>query len=177
MEGEVVMVNMIWRAAIITAILTFGLWWVNAAPVWADEGDFQACATLIGEGELCGWPQIDPDEYEQEHMIPEETSGEDAICLAAAGVPCSLLEEAEDGECPVEVGEGVICTGPDELEMPEATSPSEGEAGSDESSEANGAENNCDIPVGEDVIGCEAEIPASDQEITASLIFVPSLSR
>ncbi|MEX1018973.1 MAG: hypothetical protein WDZ49_04905 [Litorilinea sp.] len=206
------------------------------------EDDFQACATLIGEGAECGWAEFDPSQYDpitgepitQTVAAPQDLptppdDGDDAGRVEEPRVPCA---DSPDGvavsatlpcdvapppasqqvKCPVPVGEGVVCTGPEiPTDLPPQANPPVDTPVSEEPApdeivgtditpdsgeepaapvidaapeETNGDEVNnddtnsdpCENSVGEGVVSCGPEMPASGQGITLLRIFVPTVS-
>jgi hypothetical protein len=200
-KGAITM-RTIHRFLIVPALVAGALWWATSSPVLAepviDDGDMNACATLLGEGEECDWPVAEPGDVPDSDFLYDPPVPAD--CLAEDDKVCAGIEpdlnagaDTEPG-CPVQVGEGVLCTGPDPLEVP-------GDEGSEESNEAEAPEGtdipdldttegsdfagDCQEPVGEGVIGCgpetpevpEEEDPVGGQEVSVVRIFVPTLTK
>lgn len=166
------------------------------APVEGEE--FDVCGTLLGEGELCDWPVADPDEVPDSDFLydppilpdptlpaPGDECGLDDETLCAGGEQTDSGDDTEPG-CPIVVGNGVLCTGPVEAEMPAVDGEVDDESGD---SELGGTEvePGCELPVNEGVIGCGPDIPGQDtpvppvelpvggQEETIRVLFVPAL--
>lgn len=96
-----------------------------------EDGDQYACGTLIGEGEACGWPEFDPNDYDPITGEPLTGDGSTTPPTGSDPVTPTVPPPTSNGvvKCPVVVGEGVVCTGPTipaDPPVPGDTSPGEG---------------------------------------------------
>lgn len=134
------------RFLIVPALVAGALWWATSSPVLAepviDDGEMNACATLLGEGEECDWPVAEPgdvpdSDFLYDPPVPADCPAEDDRVCAGIQPDLNAGADIEPG-CPVQVGEGVLCTGPEPLEVPV-------DEGTEESNEAEAPEGT-DIP-------------------------------